>query len=92
MPRDQIFFECPHCGEDVPVGAKVCRECGASDDAGWNDDDFGDSWHDDYEDPIYKTHDASLDPVSHSVGNVRFWVRLVILALMISFVLTLRLL
>lgn len=28
-------FECPHCGADVPVGAKVCRECGSDAGTGW---------------------------------------------------------
>ena len=29
------MFECPHCGADVPVGAKVCRECGSDAGTGW---------------------------------------------------------
>ena len=42
-------FDCPCCGAEVPAGASFCRECGASDDSGWNledeqghvrDDDF----------------------------------------------------
>ena len=35
-------FPCPHCGEYVPAGARVCRECGASDECGWdvNDDPY----------------------------------------------------
>jgi hypothetical protein len=33
-------FICPNCGAEVPVGAKSCRECGASDDSGWGEDDF----------------------------------------------------
>lgn len=28
-------FVCPHCGADVVVGAKVCRECGSDADTGW---------------------------------------------------------
>ncbi len=39
------YFNCPNCGAGVPVGAKFCRECGASDDSGWGQDD--DSWADD---------------------------------------------
>jgi len=84
-----VFFECPHCGEDVPVGAKVCRECGACDEAGWNDDsdidysDIHDSHDDDYRDAIY---DASRSPydTDANAARVRFWVRLVILAIIIS--------
>ena len=33
-PRREIF-ECPNCGADVPVGSKVCRECGSDDSTGW---------------------------------------------------------
>lgn len=33
-PRREIF-ECTHCGADVPVGAKVCRECGSDAATGW---------------------------------------------------------
>ncbi len=30
--------DCPICGTDVPLQAKACPHCGASDDSGWNDD------------------------------------------------------
>jgi hypothetical protein len=33
------FFECPHCGADVPVGSKACRECGSDAATGWVDDE-----------------------------------------------------
>lgn len=33
-PRREIF-ECDHCGADVPVGSKVCRECGSDASTGW---------------------------------------------------------
>jgi hypothetical protein len=33
------FFTCPSCGAKVRVGAKFCRECGASDESGWGEDD-----------------------------------------------------
>lgn len=35
-PRREIF-ECPHCGADVPIGSKVCRECGSDAGTGWQD-------------------------------------------------------
>lgn len=28
-------FDCPNCGAEVPVGARVCRECGSDDRTGW---------------------------------------------------------
>lgn len=36
-PRREIF-ECPHCGADVPVGARACRECGSDASTGWLDE------------------------------------------------------
>jgi hypothetical protein len=42
-PKHDDYFVCPCCGADVRVGAVVCRECGASDDFGWDD---GDWWED----------------------------------------------
>ena len=30
-------FDCPCCGAEVAAGASFCRECGASDESGWND-------------------------------------------------------
>ena len=29
------FFECQHCGADVPVGARSCKECGSDAATGW---------------------------------------------------------
>jgi len=31
------FFECQHCGADVPVGARSCKECGSDAATGWQD-------------------------------------------------------
>lgn len=36
--RRRETFPCPHCGEDVPAGAKACPHCGADDDTGWAED------------------------------------------------------
>lgn len=36
--RADEYFECPHCGANVLVSAKFCRECGADDQSGWSDD------------------------------------------------------
>ncbi|MDX2109587.1 MAG: zinc ribbon domain-containing protein [Verrucomicrobiota bacterium] len=38
MANDEQFFECPHCGEDVPTGAKACPHCGSDDNTGWKKD------------------------------------------------------
>jgi hypothetical protein len=34
---ERDYFVCPHCGADVPVGAKACRECGSDDETGWSE-------------------------------------------------------
>jgi hypothetical protein len=31
-------FACPHCGAEVPAGSTFCRNCGASEDSGWDSD------------------------------------------------------
>jgi len=35
MSGKREFFDCPNCGADVAVGAKVCRECGSDASTGW---------------------------------------------------------
>lgn len=83
--KHNVYFECPHCGEDVLAGAKVCRACGASDESGWNEDDFGDGYDDEYQDAIYDDRAESAGVPGRSATAVRFWVRLVILAVIVSF-------
>ncbi len=31
------YFQCPHCGADVPVGALACPQCGSDEETGWSD-------------------------------------------------------
>jgi len=33
------YFLCEHCGAELPASASFCRECGASEDAGWHSDE-----------------------------------------------------
>ncbi len=68
------YFICPSCGAEVRGGAKFCRECGASDDLGWDED--GHWWEDelptgytpdddfDYEDFIGREFPERLPPWS----------------------------
>ncbi len=37
---DEDYFVCPNCGTEVGLSAKVCPECGADDETGWNADAF----------------------------------------------------
>ncbi len=32
------YFNCPHCGAEVRVGASGCRECGSDAETGWSED------------------------------------------------------
>lgn len=40
--RADDYFVCPHCGEEVAVGAKACPHCGSDDRTGWSED--ADKW------------------------------------------------
>ncbi len=33
-------FVCPHCGADLPGGAKFCPECGSDENTGWSEDTY----------------------------------------------------
>ena len=35
MPSPEV---CPHCGADIPPGARLCPECGADEQTGWSDE------------------------------------------------------
>jgi len=41
--HDEDYFICPNCGAEVRSGKSFCRECGASDESGWNEEfeEFG---------------------------------------------------
>lgn len=41
--KKQDYFICPSCGAKVIEGSSACRECGASDEFGW---DEGNWWDD----------------------------------------------
>ena len=47
---DAGSFACPCCGTELPEGAEFCRECGASDESGWKEDEW---FSDDEEDFSY---------------------------------------
>jgi uncharacterized membrane protein YvbJ len=32
------YFNCPNCGEDVPIKAKSCPGCGSDENTGWSED------------------------------------------------------
>jgi len=32
------YFNCPNCGEDVPIRSKSCPGCGSDENTGWSED------------------------------------------------------
>lgn len=94
MPHSQYdTFPCPFCGADVREGAKVCRSCGATDDCGWNEDNSDDGSDDDFDYNDFVAREFPDHPQTASpAAAAPLWMRLVILAILISFLLTLGLL
>ena len=84
-------FPCPLCGTDVREGAKVCRACGATDDCGWNEDDADSSPDDDFDYDDFVAREFPNVEQPSQAAAAPLWVRLVILAIVISFLLSLRL-
>jgi predicted nucleic acid-binding Zn ribbon protein len=37
---DDLTFNCPVCGADVPRRAKACPQCGACEKSGWSEDRY----------------------------------------------------
>jgi len=35
--KREEYFECPHCGARVRVGAAACPECGSDEETGWSE-------------------------------------------------------
>lgn len=92
MPATKLndWSPCPHCGSDLPSNARVCRECGFSDDyVDSGDDDNAYAADDfDYDDFVAREFPQHSDPDSPA-SQRQMWIRLVILAIVASFVLSL---
>jgi hypothetical protein len=56
--KKRDYFICPCCGAEVAVGSPACRECGASDEFGW---DEGHWWDDEL--PTGYSSDETFDCV-----------------------------
>lgn len=78
-------FDCPHCGQPVSVHARMCRNCGASDDCGWNEyDAIGDLGDDDFDYDEFVAREFP-DRADASPGDSRdLLFRFVILAIVLS--------
>ena len=78
QPRRRERFACPHCGADVSVGAKVCRECGSDAGTGWQDGEEIDYQSLDLPEGYATLPDHPGGPVP---GTRRRWIALVALLL-----------
>ena len=85
-------FSCPHCGHELPVTARFCRECGASGNDAWDDTSEsgpGDGWSDpddfDYDDYVRREFG---DHSGMMTGYSWKWYHWVAVALLIGFALS----
>ena len=101
MPVPNRDDECPFCGAALRANASVCRNCGASEEYGWDsvennvfglgadysseffgEDDF------DYDDFVAREFPDHAHARQHSTDGPSLKVRLVILALLVSLIMT----
>lgn len=74
MSHDDDYFICSHCGAELPLDARVCTYCGASDESGWgdlNDDDYGDDF--DYDDYLRREFPEYAEPLPRRVRPIRLF-------------------
>lgn len=92
--HDDDYFVCPHCGADVLEHATFCRECGASDESGWGEEDYapdvdGSIGYDDdfdYDEFVAREFPSSGDAKNRDQAK-QWLVGLVVAALCVSLVL-----
>jgi len=71
MSRFRPPGDCHNCGGSVPRGARACPDCGATDDAGWNDEatydglDLPDSAFEDDGAPVLRRNRGRRNPGLH---------------------------
>ena len=83
------FFSCPHCGSPVPSDARLCRECGADEDCGWNEDEFDNHYDEFDEDDFDYDRFVAEEFPEQAVAAPQPWLGAVVLAVIISLLLTL---
>lgn len=78
--------DCPVCGEFVPRGAKVCRECGSCPKTGWSEDSAYD--HLDLPEEAFEDDDApkKQKPAGAGILDSPHW-RWVALAMFVTLLL-----
>lgn len=77
---------CPHCGADVPRGAKACPECGSDESTGWSEEARYDSLNlpddrFDYDDFVEREFGSECKPAPpRGVRWFWWWAALAVLA------------
>lgn len=82
--------DCPQCGEFVPAKAKACRECGACDKTGWNEEaaaydglDLPDSAYEDDDEAAAKVRRGQ----DEARKTARAWFWRIVAALLLAWIL-----
>ncbi len=83
-------FICPCCGAEVPAGAVFCRQCGASDESGWGEDDSPDGWSpaeygsdDDFDYDEFVRREFPEQADAESKRRLRQWALAVLVAIVV---------
>lgn len=93
--------ECPHCGANLPANASRCRNCGASSEYGWDSvesnidglaADYGGEGYDeddfDYDEFVAREFSEHAEGGSNTGSGPSMAARFVILALLVSLIMT----
>ena len=90
--KDDGSFDCPHCGATLRSDAKMCRECGADANCGWNDEDANSEYsaEDDFDYDEYIAREFPGDALPGTAKSQN-WIRLILLLVIISMLLTIAL-
>ena len=73
------FFDCPHCGKSLRVGARACHHCHAVDENDWADPDAA---------PEFADGHYSIDEDDETLSLTNWWRQMVVivaLLLLLSF-------
>jgi predicted nucleic acid-binding Zn ribbon protein len=83
----QRTFDCPVCGEAVPIKAKACPSCGACEKSGWNEEseatDGLDLPEDDFDYEKF-TADEFGQPKKRRGKELLWWITALILLIIIG--------
>lgn len=83
QPNNSSYFECPHCGQQVQQSAKVCRNCGASDEYLWGDAEISDHGDDDFDYDDYVKREFGTDPDGAPAVNYKAFIVLAVVFAML---------